>query len=1349
MSRLSGVPSTTDERSVGGDSGLDATRYRIQAGELTFGQLFINDPYDSYLLRLPGAGTYVLTLSVDEANNNLPGAMWHNEGSTVAAVLSDAAGRSLYDYGFAVAFGSFDSALVFVRETGAADGDFYLDLFPLSGLQSNYVLSLSFTPLAPGGQRLTGTPGLDSLTGGSGDDTLLGAAGVDTLVGGSGNDTLDGGDDFDTADYATAVSAVQVDLGAGTASGGAGQDTLLGIEGVSGSRFADTLAGSSKGDSLIGERGDDQLDGLGGDDELTGSAGDDRIDGGEGDDTAYFDMRFSDATIRFDDASGELVVRTANDGTDRLRNVEWLSFSDRVVRTLPYTDRLPPVVQSASPRDGEGNVAVDSDVVLVFSEVVQMGSGTITLRTDTGVVLATYNVRNSPSLTLDETRLTLNPATNLPGATRVQVEISPGALTDLAGNPFGAGLAYSFTTEAPPVEVSIADARSGEADTSLRFAVTLSRASTTDTVVRAAVNAVGTARDGLDYTSRAGLVTIPAGQTSAEFTVPLLPDTEFEPTEVITVTLSAPAGARLSRATATGLIADDDGALQNLPTDPLLGQQWYLYPGIGANVLPVWADYTGRGVKVALFDQGIDPAHPDLAGQLSTSLGRKASDPTARGGDPVLEDDNHGTAVAGVVAARRDGSGLVGVAHGATLVSYYSPLDASFTPASVANVFRYARDVDVLNDSWGYAPQYVSTAPWAFLDNFRKPEFAPAATALRELAAEGRQGLGTVVVQSAGNSYSFGDDTNLHNFQNSRYVVTVGATDFDGRATAYSSPGASVLLAAPGGGGDDPLSDILTTDRSGLAGYDPGDTTAIRGTSFSSPVVAGIVALMLEANPGLGWRDVHTLLAMSAREADAAHNTWLYNGAGRWNGGGLHFDAHTHDMGFGLVDALTAVRLAESWTGAAQTSANQREVIAGRSTAERIPDGAGSLSQTLAVAQDLLIERVEVTVNIDHDYVGDLRLLLESPSGTQAWLLGRPGVNEALPYGSSQSDIDFTFSSVLSLGESTRGTWRLTVYDEEDTDAGTLNSWTLVFSGRSVVDDDTWVFTDEFSDTVARNPQRATLNDASGLDTLNAAAVSSASLIDLAPGAVSRIDAQPLQLASGTVIENAWGGDGADALLGNAADNWLHGMRGADQFTGRGGNDRLDGGAGLDTARYDGTRSSYTLARSADGWTVTDTRGTDGQDSLLAVERVRFADLSWALDTTGGGHGAQTAQVLNALFGASALQQPAFVTAGLKLFDSGMAYADVVALAVAHDAFAAAAGSRSNVAFVQQVYRNLVGQLPGPAELALFTGWLDSGQHSQASLALLASQDALNLQHPALVGAAQNGLAYLEGQPPG
>jgi len=767
--------------------------------------------------------------------------------------------------------------------------------------------------------------------------------------------------------------------------------------------------------------------------------------------------------------------------------------------------------------------------------------------------------------------------------------------------------------------ISIADSRVVEGNsgtTNLVFTLTLSAASSVAVTVTASTLGTATATVSVDYVPRSSNITFSAGQTSATFTVQVLGDTIFEPTEALYVLLSNPVGAVLGDSDAYGFITDNDSPYI-LPADSLLQYQWYLYPTTGINVFPVWTDYTGKGVRVAVFDQGIDPSHPDLDENLLVSLGRNASNLTA-GGAPILSSDNHGTAVAGTIAAERNGAGIVGVAYGADLVSIYSGL----TRAEIPNAFTYAGNFDVLNNSWGFAPQGTSYfalyGNWAFADNFLTPAFSAAGLALANLADQGRGGLGTVVVQSAGNSFELGDDTNLHNFQNSQYIITVAATDYLGNVTSYSSPGASVLIAAPGGGGTDLFSDIITTDRVGAAGEDRSDYASTAGTSFSAPIVSGIVALMLEANPNLGYRDVQEILAYSAREIDSAGNDWRYNGASNWNGGGLHYDALSHDYGYGLVDALAAVRLTETWSATPRTAANRQQVTSTQSPALTIPDNTGSGAyDSIFVSQSIDVERVEVTLKVTHPWVGDLSVLLTSPSGTTSFLLWRPQQNALSAYGTSQDNIHFTFNTVLNWGESSAGSWLLGIFDNATGFVGKFDSWTLNLIGKPASSDDTYIYTNEFSESRADQAARATLTDSGGIDTLNAAAVSADLILNLTPGGVSTIDGQSLTIAVGTVIENAYGGDGNDNITGNDSANVLYGMRGNDRLAGGLGNDRLagglgndtlDGGAGNDTAVWNGSASNFGLTFANGTWQIHDNIGGEGTDTATNVERLQFAN---------------------------------------------------------------------------------------------------------------------------------------------
>ena len=209
---------------------------------------------------------------------------------------------------------------------------------------------------------------------------------------------------------------------------------------------------------------------------------------------------------------------------------------------------------------------------------------------------------------------------------------------------------------------------------------------------------------------------------------------------------------------------------------------------------------------------------------------------------------------------------------------------------------------------------------------------------------------------------------------------------------------------------------------------------------------------------------------------------------------------------------------------------------------------------------------MEVDLDISHTWIGDLAVTLTSPDGTTSLLVYQPGSARSAPTAADQDNIDFTFSSTQHWGEVGAGTLDLNVHDSHPTIAGTLNNWTLRLYGDTLSSDDDYIYTDEFG-VVHGDAARKTLSDAGGTDTINAAAVTAAS-IDLNAGATSTIAGNTVTIAAGTTIENAFGGDGADTLTGNASANALSGGRGDDTLEGGAGADALNGGAGVDAADY-------------------------------------------------------------------------------------------------------------------------------------------------------------------------------------
>ena len=141
--------------------------------------------------------------------------------------------------------------------------------------------------------------------------------------------------------------------------------------------------------------------------------------------------------------------------------------------------------------------------------------------------------------------------------------------------------------------------------------------------------------------------------------------------------------------------------------------------------------------------------------------------------------------------------------------------------------------------------------------------------------------------------------------------------------------------------------------------------------------------------------------------------------------------------------------------------------------------------------------------------------------------------------------------------------------------------------------------------------------DAGGIDTFDFSGYSANQLINLNQGQFSNVGGWVgnVSIAPGVVIENAFGGSGADSLIGNAADNWLSGRSGDDTLWGGAGNDRLDGGAGSDTASYVGATSGVTVNLAL---VTAQNTGGAGIDTLTSIENLVGSSYNDILTGTAG-----------------------------------------------------------------------------------------------------------------------------------
>lgn len=207
---------------------------------------------------------------------------------------------------------------------------------------------------------------------------------------------------------------------------------------------------------------------------------------------------------------------------------------------------------------------------------------------------------------------------------------------------------------------------------------------------------------------------------------------------------------------------------------------------------------------------------------------------------------------------------------------------------------------------------------------------------------------------------------------------------------------------------------------------------------------------------------------------------------------------------------------------------------------------------------------------------------------------------------------------------------------------------------------------------------------------------------------------------------------------GTAQADRLEGGYHHDALTGLGGNDTIEGGAGLDTAVFTGLRASYSITNNSTGITVTSTE--EGTDTLTNVERLVFRDERVAYDTAGSAGAA--ALMLGAVAGKASLQNKALVGSVLNLVDAGANLSKLAELAVSSGIVANLAGGADNLSFAKLLMRNIMGSNPDAVVADTVAGLVTSGAYTQASLLTTAAALDLNKTNIDLVGLAQTGLTY-------
>ncbi|MBD1999166.1 S8 family serine peptidase [Leptolyngbya sp. FACHB-541] len=505
------------------------------------------------------------------------------------------------------------------------------------------------------------------------------------------------------------------------------------------------------------------------------------------------------------------------------------------------------------------------------------------------------------------------------------------------------------------------------------------------------------------------------------------------------------------------------------PNDSQYPKQWYLQNNGGSRDLTAsshiaaeaaWDITRGvRSIVVAVADDGFDLNHPDFQGKgkivAPRDLKRKDFLPM-----PEEQQENHGTSCAGVAIAEENGEGIVGVAPGCA----FMPIRTTgfLDDDAVEQLFNWALNngASVISCSWGSSAVYF-------------PLSLRQRAAITRAATEGRDGKGCVIVFAAGNANRpVSGEINeqgwtrnllrgvtpwLSGFAVHPDVIAVAATTSTGKKAVYSNWGTNISVAAPSNNASPviwfqeagfvntapPVSGnllgkgVFTSDRLGSAGYDPtGFTQTFGGTSSACPVVAGVAALVLSANPNLTAREVRQILQETADklvDPDPDPQLGLQKGTYDTNG-------HSQWFGYGKVNAFKAVQAAQRRAAAPLTAS--RRIQQQNFNAFNIPDfNLQGIASPIQVSESGLVRDVQVYVDVEHTFLGDLEISLIAPGGQTVLLQNRTlGRRTRL-----QATYSLQTTAALSqlLNRSATGRWQLRVVDHAQLNTGRLNSWQI------------------------------------------------------------------------------------------------------------------------------------------------------------------------------------------------------------------------------------------------------------------------------------------------------------------
>ncbi|KAJ6227634.1 neuroendocrine convertase 1 [Anaeramoeba flamelloides] len=449
--------------------------------------------------------------------------------------------------------------------------------------------------------------------------------------------------------------------------------------------------------------------------------------------------------------------------------------------------------------------------------------------------------------------------------------------------------------------------------------------------------------------------------------------------------------------------------------------------GLDHRILPVWDQVynPGEGVSISIVSDGIYFNHTEIKANVNFNLshnylpGQNSSDLWPNTGSEPL-----GSHIAGILAMTANNSECsAGIAYNATIIS-----------RTIYNNTYLAEDeviAQALYDTGRYNETQIDIVVFEFdLGNcidILTCNFLPDKPLLHEAIKAGtevgRDGRGIFYISPLQEEVL--GNTNKYPTNKWREVCIVAPITHQGRQMDHNEEGSNIMFSGV----------VLYGDTKGLPtiqlDVDSQFMCAYGGSSNAAAAnVAGVAALVLQANPNLTWRDLRHILITTAYQNFNESSSWILNGDNRW---------YSHKFGFGVPDAEAAFEMAtDDYPLLANETIYEKEDFL--EDKYRQINSTGYTRELNMTDHNITVFFVEVWVNITHAYRGDLKITLYSPYLTPSYF--------AYPSYDYYDDlINYTFSSWAHYGESCNGAWRLTISDEEEYDFGEWVNWGIRIYG--------------------------------------------------------------------------------------------------------------------------------------------------------------------------------------------------------------------------------------------------------------------------------------------------------------